>query len=69
MTHTTTHRAASGARPPATLSDHIVEELHRYDEHLRDVRGLAAGTRKDRLSVVGLLLQGKSRGATRPLIR
>ena len=62
MTHTTTHRAASGARPPAARSDHIVEELHRYDEHLRDVRGLAAGTRKDRLRVVGLLLQEKFKG-------
>ncbi|MCA9910588.1 MAG: tyrosine-type recombinase/integrase, partial [Anaerolineae bacterium] len=62
MTHTTTHRAASGARPPAALSVHIVEELHRYDEHLCDVRGLAAGTRKGRLRVVGLLLQEKFKG-------
>lgn len=62
MTHTTTHRAASGARPAAALSDHIVEELHRYDEHLRDVQGLAPGTRKDRLRVVGLLLQEKFKG-------
>jgi len=62
MTHTTTHRAASGARPPAALSDHIVEELHRYDEHLRDARGLAVGTRKGRLPVVGLLLQEKFKG-------
>lgn len=64
MTHTTTHRAASGARPPAALSDHIAEELHRYDEHLRDVRGLAAGTRKGRLRIVGLLLQEKFKGRT-----
>lgn len=62
MTHTTTHRAASGARPPAALSDHIADELHRYDEHLRDVRGLAAGTRKGRIRVVGLLLQQKFKG-------
>ena len=62
MTHTTTHRAASGARPPAALSDHIVEELHRYDKHLRDVRGLAVGTRKGRLPVVGLLLHEKFKG-------
>jgi site-specific recombinase XerD len=62
MTHITTYRAASGARPPAALSVHIVEELHRYDEYLRDVRGLAAGTRKGRLRVVGLLLQEKFRG-------
>jgi len=62
MTHTTTHRAASGARPAAALSNHIVEELHRYDEHLRDVRGLAAGTRKNRLRVIGLLLQEQYKG-------
>lgn len=62
MTQTTTHRAASCARPPAALSGHIVEELHRYDEHLRDVRGLAAGTRKGRLRVVVVLLQEKFRG-------
>jgi integrase len=62
MTHITTYRAASGARPPAALSVHIVEELHRYDEYLRDVRGLAAGTRMGRLRVVGLLLQEKFKG-------
>ena len=32
-------RAATSA-----LSDHITAELHHYDEHLRDVRGLAEGT-------------------------
>ncbi len=62
MTHTTKHRTASGARSPAALSNHIVEELHRYDEHLRDVRGLAVGTRKNRLRVIGLLLQEKYKG-------
>ena len=62
MTHITTYCAASGARLPAALSVHIVEELHCYDEYLRDVRGLAAGTRKGRLRVVGLLLQEKFKG-------
>lgn len=62
MTHTTTHRAASGARRPTAQPDHIAEELHRYDEHLRDIRGLAAGTRKGRTRVVGLLLQQKFKG-------
>jgi integrase len=42
--------------------EHIAEELRCYDEHLRDVRGLAAGTRKGRLRVVGLLLQEKFKG-------
>lgn len=41
MNHTTTHRAASGTGP----SDHVAEELYRYDKHLRDVKGLAVGTR------------------------
>ncbi len=62
MTHITMYRAPSGARSPAALSDHIIEELHCYDEHLRDVRGLAAVTRKSRLRVVGLLLQEKFKG-------
>ena len=62
MPHTTTDLAASGARPVAALSDHIAEELHRYDEHLRDVRGLAAGTRRGRIRVVALLLQRHFKG-------
>ena len=62
MKSTATRRAASGARPPATQLEHIAEELRCYDEHLRDVRGLAAGTRKGRLRVVGLLLQEKFKG-------
>lgn len=62
MKSTTTHHTASGARPPTTQFDHIAKELRCYDEHLRDVRGLAAGTRKGRLRVVGLLLQEKCKG-------
>jgi len=41
MDHATTHRAASYTRKPAAYSDHIAEELCRYERHLRDVRGLA----------------------------
>lgn len=51
------HRAK--ARSSISFPAHIVDELRRYDEHLRDVRGLATETRKGRLYVVGLLLQGK----------
>lgn len=40
----------------------IAEELCRYDTHMRDARGLAAGTRKDRLSMVGRLLLWKFSG-------
>ncbi|OGA32001.1 MAG: integrase [Betaproteobacteria bacterium RIFCSPLOWO2_12_FULL_62_13b] len=62
MNHTTTHRAASGARSPTASTDHISEELRRYDEHLRDVRGLAAGTRQDRILVAGRLLRQRFKG-------
>lgn len=57
MKSTAFHRAK--ARSSASFTAHIVDELRRYDEHLRDVRGLATETRKRRLHVVGLLLQGK----------
>lgn len=62
MKSTATCRTASGARPPTIQFGYIAEELRCYDEHLRDVRGLAAGTRKGRLRVVGLLLQDKFKG-------
>jgi len=58
MNHTTTRRAALGTQP----SDHVAEELHRYGEHLRDVNGLAAGTRQDRIRVAGRLLRQKFKG-------
>ena len=59
MNTTTAHRAGPSARPSAASTNHITEELRRYDEHLRDVRGLAAGTRQDYLRVAGWLLQQK----------
>lgn len=37
----------------------IAEELNRYDVHMRDARGLAVGTRKDRLYRVGQFLRWK----------
>ena len=58
MNYTTTHRAALSTR----LSDHIGEELRHYDEHLRDVKGLAAATRQDRIRVAGWLLRQKFNG-------
>ncbi len=39
MTHTTLHQAVHTVRPSAAFADHIAEELRRFDEHLRDVRG------------------------------
>lgn len=53
------HRATPKARSSASFQAHIADELRRYDEHLRDVRGLAASTRKDRLYVAGMLLRQK----------
>lgn len=62
MKSTTSHPAKPKDRIPASFSIHIADELRSYDAYLRDVRGLATGTRKDRLRVVGLFLQGKFRG-------
>lgn len=62
MKSTSTHRATPKSRASATFSASITEELRRYDDHLRDVRGLASGTRKGFLRVVGLLLQQKFKG-------
>jgi site-specific recombinase XerD len=59
MKSTTSHRGTPKARASVTFSAYIIEELCHYDEYLRDVRGLAAGTRKGCLRVVGLLLQQK----------
>ena len=46
MNHAIKHRAASGTRQSSATTDHIAKELNRYDVYLRDVRGLATGTRK-----------------------
>ena len=59
MTISTTNGEAPKSLEASTYSAFIKEELRRYDEHLRDVRGLSAGTRKDRLRIIGLLLEGK----------
>jgi len=59
MTISTTNGDAPNPPEASTYSAYIKEELRRYDEHLRDVRGLSAGTRKDRLRIIGLLLEGK----------
>jgi len=62
MKPTDSYRATSMARTPASFSASVADELQRYDTHLRDVRGLATGTRKGRQRVVGLLLQEKFKG-------
>jgi integrase len=40
----------------------VAEELTRYNVHMRDARGLAIGTRGDRLACISLLLQCKVAG-------
>jgi integrase len=62
MNHTIKHRAAAGTRQSSATTDHIAKELNRYDGHLRDVKGLAAGTRQDRIRVAGWLLRQKFKG-------
>lgn len=52
-------------RPPAPTGP-ITEELRRYDAHMRDARGLAAGTRSGRLRIVERLLVAKFAG--RPVV-
>ena len=59
MNHTTASRDTPNIPGGLTFSAFIIEELCRYDEHLRDVRGLSAATRKGRLPVIGLLLRDK----------
>lgn len=57
MNHTALSQVAPSTQPPSAFSDHLTKELHRYDEHLRDVRGLAEGTRSLHVRVVRRLLQ------------
>lgn len=59
MIISTTNGDVPNSPEASTYSAYIAEELRRYDEHLRDVRGLSAGTRKGRLRIIGLLLDGK----------
>ena len=62
MNRTVPPRGAKLSRSSAETTDPIADELRRYDEHLRDVRGLAAGTRRNRCRIVGQLLRKKFAG-------
>jgi integrase len=62
MNQVTLQQATPRAGQTEVLSDCIIEELRRYDEHLCDVRGLAAGTRSQRCRVVGRFLHQKFAG-------
>lgn len=62
MNPTARPRNAQLARSSVAPSDPVTDELRRYDDHLRDVRGLAAGTRRDRCRIVAQLLRKKFAG-------
>ena len=59
MNPTARPRNAQPARSCAVPSDPVTDELRRYDDHLRNVRGLAAGTRRNRCRIVKQLLRKK----------
>jgi hypothetical protein len=46
MNRTTPPLSAKLSRSSAQTTDPIADELRRYDDPLRDIRGLAAGTRR-----------------------
>ena len=62
MNRITLQPATPRAGQSEALSDCIIEELCRYDEHLCDVQGLAAGTRRHRGRIVGRFLHQKFAG-------
>lgn len=55
-------RSAQPARSSEVPFDPVADELRRYDEHLRDVRGLAAETRRNRCRIVAQFLRKKFAG-------
>ncbi len=59
MNRTSPPRSAQRARSSEEIPDPVADELRRYDDHLRDVRGLAAGTRHNRCRIVEQLLRKK----------
>lgn len=62
MTRTSSRRSAQNLRSSAEIPDLVADELRQYDDHLRDARGLAAGTRRNRCRIVGQLLRKKFAG-------
>jgi integrase len=59
MNPTSPLRSTQPACSFAAPSDPVADELRRYDDHLRDVRGLAAGTRRNHCRIVAQLLRKK----------
>jgi site-specific recombinase XerC len=62
MNPTVRPRSAQRVRSSASPSDPVIDELRRYNDHLRDVRGLAAATRRNHCRIVAQLLRKKFAG-------
>lgn len=62
MNRTTPPRSAQRVRSSAEIPGPIADELRRYDDYLRDVRGLSAGTRRNHCRIVEQLLRKKFAG-------
>ncbi len=59
MNPTVRPRSAQRVRSSAAPSNLVIGELRRYNDHLRDVRGLAAATRRNHCRIVAQLLRKK----------
>jgi integrase len=55
--NTKTPQPASPERVETTSTDHIEEELRRYEAYLRDLRGLSPGSQRHGLRIAGRLLR------------
>lgn len=62
MNRTSPPRSAQRVRSSAEIPDPVADELRRYDDHLRDGRGLAVGTRRYHCRIVAQLLRKKCAG-------
>ena len=63
MNHTKLDPSAALAQS-FIISAHLIdEELHRYREYLRDVRGLATGTCHDRIRIIRQFLEQSFTGS------
>lgn len=54
-----THQPASIEWDTPVSTDHVDEELRRYDDYLRDLRGLSSGSRSQCIRIAGRLLRQK----------
>ena len=62
MNRTSSPRSAQLVRSSSEIPIPVADELRRYDDHLRDVCGLSAGTRRNHCRIVAQLLQKKFAG-------